>query len=134
MALTSKGQALGLATLTSGGKLTSGQVPTALAGLSAGATVADQSALTTAAPAALTATAPAALTSANATGGDAPTEAEYNALRADVVALRTTLAAAVVDLAALRTPLAAAVVDLGAERTTVLALLASLRAAGLIAT
>lgn len=30
-----------------------------------------------------------ALTSAAATGGDAPTEAEYNALRADVVALRT---------------------------------------------
>jgi hypothetical protein len=33
----------------------------------------------------------AALTSSNATGGDAPTEAEYNALRADVVAIRTTM-------------------------------------------
>lgn len=31
----------------------------------------------------------AALTSAAATGGDAPTEAEYNALRTDVVNLRT---------------------------------------------
>ena len=30
-----------------------------------------------------------ALTSAAATGGDAPTEAEYNALRTDVVNLRT---------------------------------------------
>lgn len=32
-----------------------------------------------------------ALTSAAATGGDAPTEAEYNALRTDVVNVRTTL-------------------------------------------
>ena len=42
----------------------------------------------------------AALTSSAATGGDAPTEAEYNALRTDVAALRTTLNAL---LAALRT-------------------------------
>ena len=42
----------------------------------------------------------AALTSVAATGGDAPTEAEYNALRADVVALRTTVNAL---LASLRT-------------------------------
>lgn len=33
----------------------------------------------------------AALTSAAATGGDAPTEAEYNALRTDVSNLRTTV-------------------------------------------
>lgn len=33
----------------------------------------------------------AALTSSAATGGDAPTEAEYNALRTDVAALRTTV-------------------------------------------
>src|SRR4051794_9968033 len=33
--------------------------------------------------------APTALTSAAATGGDAPTEAEYNALRTDVANLRT---------------------------------------------
>lgn len=42
----------------------------------------------------------AALTSAAATGGDAPTEAEYNALRTDVSALRTKLNAL---LASLRT-------------------------------
>lgn len=35
----------------------------------------------------------AALTSAAASGGDAPTEAEYNALRTDVSNLRTTVAA-----------------------------------------
>ena len=34
-----------------------------------------------------------ALTSAAATGGEAPTEAEYNALRTDVVNLRTTVVA-----------------------------------------
>jgi hypothetical protein len=33
----------------------------------------------------------AALTSSAATGGDAPTEAEYNALRTDVSNIRTTL-------------------------------------------
>lgn len=33
----------------------------------------------------------AALTSAVITGGESPTEAEHNALRADVVAIRTTL-------------------------------------------
>jgi hypothetical protein len=33
----------------------------------------------------------AALTSATITGGEPPTEAEYNALRADLVATRTTL-------------------------------------------
>lgn len=42
----------------------------------------------------------AALTSAVASGGDAPTEAEYNALRADVAALQTKLNAL---LGALRT-------------------------------
>lgn len=42
--------------------------------------------------------APAAMTSAAATGGDAPTEAEYNALRADVVALRTTVANILTEL------------------------------------
>lgn len=41
-----------------------------------------------------------ALTSAAATGGDAPTEAEYNALRVDVSANRTKVNAL---LAALRT-------------------------------
>lgn len=42
----------------------------------------------------------AALTSAAATGGDAPTEAEHNAVRADMVAVRTTVNAL---LASLRT-------------------------------
>lgn len=65
-----------------------------------------------AAPAALTSSAPAALTSAAATGGDAPTEAEYNALQADVAALRTTLAQAQVDVAALRTQQAALITAL----------------------
>lgn len=49
--------------------------------------------------AAATATAPVALTSVVAAGAN-PTKAEYDALRADVVALRTTLAAVVVDLGA----------------------------------
>lgn len=100
-----------------------------LAGMTQAAAVADQGALTASAPAALTASAPAALTasapsaltSAQITGGEAPTEAEYNQLQADVAALRTTLAAVVVDLAALRTPLAATVTDVAAVRTPVAA-------------
>ncbi len=40
----------------------------------------------------------AALTSAAATGGDSPTEAEYNALRVDVVAIRTTVNALLASL------------------------------------
>lgn len=113
MGTTAKGVANGLATLGSGGKLTTAQVPAALAGISAqGTAVADLGALTSAAPSALTAVA--------ATGGDAPTEAEYNALLTDVTALRATLAAVVVDAASLRTKLNAA--------------LGSLRTAGVIAT
>lgn len=65
-----------LATLTAG-KLTTGQIPTALASLSQGTAVADV----------------AALTAVAATGEDAPTEAEYNALLADVTAIRATLLA-----------------------------------------
>ena len=42
----------------------------------------------------------AAMTSAAATGGDAPTEAEYNALRTDVVNLRTTVNALLASLRA----------------------------------
>ncbi len=42
----------------------------------------------------------AALTSSAATGGDAPTEAEHNAVRTDLVAVRTTVNAL---LASLRT-------------------------------
>lgn len=38
-------------------------------------------------------TAPAALTQAAITGGESPTEAEFNALRADVAMLRTWAAA-----------------------------------------
>lgn len=84
----------------------------ALADALQAAAVADQ--------AALTAAAPAALTSADATGGDAPTEAEHNALRADVVELHAELTAAVADAVTARTKLNA--------------LLASLRAAGLLDT
>lgn len=47
---------------------------------------------------AVTVAAPSALTSAAATGGDAPTEAEYNALRTDVSNLRTTVAALLTSL------------------------------------
>lgn len=68
MGLTAKGVPGGLATLDSNGDLPAAQV-------APGATVAN----------------PAALTSAAASGGDAPTEAEYNALRTDVSNLRTTV-------------------------------------------
>ena len=45
-------------------------------------------------------TAPAAMTQAAITGGESPTEAEFNALRADVAALRTTVANTLVELKA----------------------------------
>lgn len=50
----------------------------------------DKPALQDATPAAAVADA-AALTSAQLTGGESPTEAEFNALQADVAALRTKL-------------------------------------------
>jgi hypothetical protein len=56
-------------------------------------------AATVAAVAAQTATAPAALTGAAAAGGT-PTKTEYDKTVADVVALRTTVAALVVDMTA----------------------------------
>lgn len=112
MALTTKAQAGGLATLGADGIVPDAQLPAGVRDFAQGAAVTDQ--------AALTAAAPAALTSADASGGEAPTEAEYNALRADVVALHTQLTAAVAD----------AVV----ARAKVNALLASLRTAALIAT
>ncbi len=84
MATTKKGQANGLATLNSSGKVPSAQLPTGVGDFAQAAVVADA----------------AALTSSAATGGDSPTEAEHNALRADVVALRTTVNAL---LASLRT-------------------------------
>jgi hypothetical protein len=83
----------------------------AVVGLTAGDAVADQGALTASAPAALTAVAAA---------GAAPDDDEFDALLADVTALRGTVAAVVVDLAA--------------GRTKLNALLASLRAANLIDT
>lgn len=88
MSITTKGTAGGLATLDSGGKVPAAQLP--LGAAVAAAAVADV----------------ATLTSAAATGGDAPTEAEYNALR----------------------------VDVASNRTKINALLASLRTAGLLAT
>lgn len=75
MGTTAKGVASGLATLNTSGKLTTAQIPTSLAGLTQGVAV----------------TSPAAIGSAAATGGDAPTEAEYNLLRTDVVNSRTAL-------------------------------------------
>lgn len=55
---------------------------------------------------AATVAAPAALTSAAATGGDAPTEAEYNALRTDVSNVRTTLANTLTALKGTQKPMA----------------------------
>lgn len=52
--------------------------------------------------------APSALTSAAITGGEAPTEAEHNAVQADVAALRTTVAALLVALKGAGKPMAAA--------------------------
>lgn len=72
MGSTAKGQPNGLATLDADGHVPAAQLGDA-GGLSQGAAVADAG----------------ALTSAAATGGDAPTEAEYNALRTDVSNLRT---------------------------------------------
>lgn len=51
--------------------------------------------------------APAALTSAAITGGESPTEAEHNALQADVAALRTTVAAILTSLKGSGKPMAA---------------------------
>lgn len=85
MALTTKGVANGLATLGSGGKLATAQVPAALADIAGqAAAVADLG----------------ALTSAQITGGESPTEAEHNALQTDVAAIRTKVNAL---LASLRT-------------------------------
>lgn len=70
MSSTAKGQPNGLATLNSSGRIPAAQTARAVHV----ATV-------------------AALTSTAASGGDSPTEAEYNALRVDVAALRTTVAA-----------------------------------------
>ncbi|MEU8158036.1 hypothetical protein AB0B94_30655 [Micromonospora sp. NPDC048986] len=83
--LTTKGQPLGLATLDADGTLAADQIPGGLANITGQAiAVADT----------------VALTSTAASGGDAPTEAEYNALRTDVTNIRTKLNAL---LAALRT-------------------------------
>lgn len=83
MALTAKGQANGLATLGATGKLTAGQVPAALASITAqGVVVADQAVLTAAASVGV------------------PTKTEFDKVVADAVAARTTLNAL---LASLRT-------------------------------
>lgn len=49
----------------------------------------------------------AALTSAQITGGESPTEAEYNALQADVAALRTKVNALIAALTGAGKPLSA---------------------------
>lgn len=85
MALTSKGQANGLATLGTGGKVPAGQLPAGVATVVAqGAAVADLG----------------ALTSAQITGGESPTEAEFNALQTDVATLRTKINATLAQLRA----------------------------------
>lgn len=67
---------------------------------------------------AATAGAPGALTSADATGGEAPTEVEYNALRADVAALRQTAIDLRTDRDTLRTTVAALVTAVNALITS----------------
>jgi hypothetical protein len=111
MASTAKGQPNGLATLDPSGVVPDAQLPAGLGDFAQAAAVADQ--------AALTASAPAAITSTDASGAN-PTDAEFDALRADVIALRTVVAALVVDI--------------GAGRTKTNALLASLRTANLLDT
>lgn len=133
MGTTAKGVANGLATLGSDGIVPDAQLPTGLGDFAQGAAVADQGALSASAAAALTATTPAALTSTTAAGAN-PTDDEYDALRADVSALRTVVAAVVVDLAAIRTAANAAITDAGTARTKLNALLAALRTANLIDT
>lgn len=100
---TSKAVALGLATLDADGIIPDAQLPAGLGDFAQGAAVADLGALTASAPAALTAVVAA---------GANPTKAEFDALLADVTALRTTVAAVVVDLAASRTKLNAALASL----------------------
>lgn len=90
--------------LTSAGRFTDGTLTDGGAHADAGDDVSVQGAAV-AAPAALTATAPAALTSTVAATSP-PTKTEFDALRADVVALRTTVAALVTDITALRTTVA----------------------------
>lgn len=72
MGSTAKGVASGLATLNSSGKVPAAQLSGSAAAAVAAA-VADLG----------------ALTSAQITGGESPTEAEHNALQADVAAIRT---------------------------------------------
>lgn len=109
MGSTAKGVAGGLATLDTGGKLPSAQLPTGMGAQAAA--VADQGALTASAAATLT---------ASAAAGANPTKAEFDALLADVTEVRTKLNAAIVDL--------------GTARTKVNALLAALRTAELLDT
>lgn len=126
MGITSKGVALGLATLDANGRIASANTAQA-------AVVADQAALTAAAPAAITAAAPGAITGANAVGGT-PTAGEHNALVVDVTAIRAEVVKLVTDLTATRAEVVKAVTDLGVARTKLNAELAALRLAGLQAT
>jgi hypothetical protein len=68
-----------------------------------------------AAPVALTAVATTAMTQAAITGGESPTEAEFNALRTDLVNTRTTVTALLADITALRTKQAALITALTGE-------------------
>lgn len=62
-------------------------------GTTSSATLSSGGTLSTVDAAVTAITAPAALTQAAITGGESPTEAEFNALRADVAMLRTWAAA-----------------------------------------
>ncbi len=73
MGQTAKGVANGLATLGADGIIPDAQLPAGLGDFAQAAAVADLG----------------ALTSAQLTGGESPTEAEFNALQTDVAAIRT---------------------------------------------
>lgn len=105
--------------------------------------VAALGALTASAPAAITAADPAALTSTTIAAADADAtygqpeadlinelKLDYTALRVDVAAIRTQFLLDLDDIIALRATVAAAVVDLASLRTKLNAALAALTGAG----
>lgn len=68
--------------------------------------------------AAMTAAAPAAMTAATITGGESPTEAEHNALVADVVAVRAEVVKLVADLLDVKKNLNSVIDDLQAAEVS----------------
>lgn len=94
-----------------------------------GAVVAAAPAITAANPAALTAVAPAAMTAVAAVGA-APDDDEYDALLADVTAVRAEVVKLVTDLTASRAEIVKLVTDITALRTKVEALDTALSGTG----